>query len=411
VRVPLGARAAGPQKDLAIPFHRFAPRGWSERSVIGVAIWCMPRPAGIERSEIAGHPASHRLPARTRSFRYEEKAGQRPAHPGAAALHSRLPHDISLNHSLIFFFDHFISFHLMNTPVSPSSTTAATGAGASSNNTAASASADRRFFFDSSLHSDGKFNAGWTESLRQAGFERLARKGSLAPDEATFLRSLDDTLGHVGKKGTGFPTAASTPEEIAEYRRSAGVPVDARGYALKPERLPDGVEWDEAGASEFAAVLHQHHAPAGLAKALGEMWANQQGKFRETARDGFSKQVNDLAAESARVFGREWGAEADTRRQANVDFVKSRGLDLDSPVLQLALSHPEIVRFVDEARRAMREAPLPGADGGAFTGSGTPREQAQAIMKADRHWQSDPAKVRKVNELYAMPGPGEGRKR
>jgi hypothetical protein len=302
----------------------------------------------------------------------------------------------------------------MNTPsaspASASPSSSPTPAAAASPATAASNN-DRRFFFDSSLHSEGKFNAGWTDSLRQAGFERLARKGSLAPDEATFLRSLDDTLGHVGKKGTAFPTAASTPEEIAEYRRHAGVPHDALGYALKPERLPDGVEWDDAGAREFAAVLHQHHAPATLAKALGEMWANQQGQFRETARDGFSKQVNDLAAESARVFGREWGAEADTRRQANVDFVKARGLDLDNPVLQLALSHPEIVRFVDEARRAMREAPLPGAEGAAFTGSGTPREQAQAIMKADRHWQNDPAKVRRVNELYAMPGPGEGRKR
>lgn len=258
------------------------------------------------------------------------------------------------------------------------------------------------FFFDGSLHKEGKFNEGWSQRLRDAGFERLANKGQLAPDEATFLRSLDETLAHVGKKGIQYPTAASTPEEIADYRRSAGVPNDAREYILKPDKLPDGVEWDEGGAAEFAGVLHKHHAPAGLAKELGEMWANQQVKFRDAAKDGFTKQLGDLAAQSAQVFGKEWGEGADDRRQANVDFVKARGLNLDSPVLQLALSHPDIVRFVDEARLALRGAPLPGVDAGVFTGSGSPREQAQAIMKADRNWQGDPAKVRRVNELYAL---------
>jgi len=263
---------------------------------------------------------------------------------------------------------------------------------------------------DGSFHKEGKFNEGWSQALRDAGFERLANKGALAPDEATFLRSLDDTLGHVGKKASAYPTATSTEAEIAEYRRAAGVPDAPAGYTLKPESLPDGIEWDEAGAGEFAAVLHKHHAPAALAKELGAMFTNQLVKMREAAAGGFEKQINDLAAKSSQVFGKEWGDDVDGRRQANVDFVKVRGLDLSDPVLRIALSHPDIVRLVDEARRSVREAPLPGVDAGVFTGSGSPRQQAMELMRANPGWQRDAPLAKRIQDLHALQAKQDARK-
>jgi hypothetical protein len=273
------------------------------------------------------------------------------------------------------------------------------------------AGGDRKFFFDGGLHKDGAFNEGWSQSLKDAGYERLANKGALVKSEGDFLRSLDDALGLVGKKSAGFPTATSTETEIAEYRRSAGVPDAANGYTLKPESLPEGVVWDEAGASEFAGLLHKHHAPAALATELGAMWAKQQGQFRETAATGFEQQVNDLAAKSAQIFGKEWGDEMDDRRQANADFAKVRGLDLNDPVLRIALSHPDIVRLLDEARRSVREAPLPGVNEGVFTGSGSPRQQAMELMRANPRWQQDPVLSKRIQDLHAMNAKQEQRKR
>ncbi len=260
----------------------------------------------------------------------------------------------------------------------------------------------RPSFFAPDYHADGKFKEGWADNLRQAGFERLANKGALAPDEATFLRSLDDTLGMVGKKGLAVPTAASTEAEIADFRRAFGVPDDPAAYSLKPETLPDGVSWDDAGAGEFASILHKHHAPAGLAKDLGAMWAQQQAKNLADGKAGFEARINDLSAEAAKVFGKEWGDDVDSRKQANIDFVKSRGLNLEDPVLRAALSHPDIVRMVDAARLSLREAPLPGVDAGVFTGSAGPREQAFAIMQSDPQWERKPDVAKRVNDLHAL---------
>jgi hypothetical protein len=70
------------------------------------------------------------------------------------------------------------------------------------------------------------------------------------------------------------------------------------------------------------------------------------------------------------------------------------------PALKLALSHPAIVRIVDEARRAGREAPLPGANNSTAVGSMTPRQQALEIMKSNPGFQRDKALSAKVNDLY-----------
>lgn len=257
-------------------------------------------------------------------------------------------------------------------------------------------------FFDGALHEGGAFKEGWSENLRAAGFERLANKGALAKDEAGFLRSLDDALGLIGRKPVTYPGPTATEAEVAEYRRAAGVPDDPAGYTLKPDKLPEGVEWDDAGGAEFAGLLHKHHAPAALAKDLGEAWAQQQVKFREAAKDGFAKQVNELAAESARVFGQEWGSEASSRQQANADYLRSRGIDLSNPVLQLAFSHPDVVRIVDAARRGLREAPLPGVDAGVFSGSASPGQQARELMKANPRWKNDPELSKRISDLYAL---------
>ena len=207
----------------------------------------------------------------------------------------------------------------------------------------------------------------------------------------------------VGKKTQlAYPGPGTDDIAVAEFRKSAGIPEDPGGYQLKPDAIPAGVLFDEAAAGEFAQVMHRHHIPAAAARELAALHVKQAAAQNDLATGTFETKINELAEQSAALFGKEWGEEADARRQANSDFVKMRGLDTTDPLIRAALSHPEIVRFVDESRRALRETPIPGVANEVFTGSGSPRQQAYEIMKSDPRWKNDPAKVTKVQQLHAL---------
>ncbi len=262
---------------------------------------------------------------------------------------------------------------------------------------------DPRNFFDPRFQDGGKFKEGWAEGLKAKGLERLANKAVLAKDEGTFLRSLDEALGMVGKKAIpGYPGPDADEATVMDFRRAAGVPDEPAGYDLKPADIPPGVLFDENAAGEFAQVMHRHHIPAAAAKELAAIHIRQAAAQNNHATETFESTINTLAEKSAEIFGKEWGEEAAARQQANKDFVKMRGFDTKDPLIRAALSHPEIVRVIDEARRALREAPLPGVPNEVFTGSGSPRQQAFAIMQSDKNWKKDPAKVSKIQQLHAL---------
>jgi len=258
-------------------------------------------------------------------------------------------------------------------------------------------------FFDSRFHEGGQFKEGWAQSLKEAGFERLANKAMLAKDESGFLRALDEAQGMIGKKvAVGYPGVDADPDAVAEFRRAAGVPDTPEAYDLKPESLPNGVLWDDKTAGEFAQLAHKHHVPAPVAKELLNLHLKVTEAQAQKGLEQFELQVGKLAETSAATFAKEWGEQAEARRAANSDFVKVRGLDTKDPIIRAALSHPDIVRLVDEARRAFREAPVPGVNSGVFNGSGSPREQAQEIMKANPNYRADPALSKRIADLYAL---------
>jgi hypothetical protein len=261
-------------------------------------------------------------------------------------------------------------------------------------------------FFGDHVQKGGQFNEGWTENLRAAGFERLATKAATAKDEATLFRMMDDTLGFVGKKATGvsYPKEGASDDDIAAFRRDAGVPESLDGYLLKPDKLPDGVDWNDAAMQPYAEIFHKHHIPAAAAQELIskhlEGVAGQSNQSLEAAQ----AKVAQLSQESVAIFQKEWGDNYDARLEQNRAFVQSRFSpeDLADPAMQAAMSNPKVVRVIDEARRALREAPLPGVGQEVATGSHSPRQQAVEIMKANPRWRNDPESFKRVTELYAL---------
>ena len=261
-------------------------------------------------------------------------------------------------------------------------------------------------FFGEHIAKDGVFQEGWSEQLRAAGFERLANKAQLAKDEATLFKTLDETIGFVGKKQVGptWPTEASTPEEISQFRKVAGVPDDPSGYALKPEKLPEGIEWDEADAQAYAELFHKHHVPKGAAQDLVNRHLESIARMSDKGKEMITSRIGEFATKSQETFQKEWGDMYDSRLESNRAFVASRLApeEMADPVLAAALSHPAIVRMVDEARRGLREAPLPGVGHDVGAGSMSPRQQAVAIMSANPNWQKNPDIAKRVNDLYAL---------
>ncbi len=261
-------------------------------------------------------------------------------------------------------------------------------------------------FFGEHVQKEGKFAEGWTESLRQAGFERLATKASLAHDEATLFKMLDDTLGFVGKKQVGavYPKAGASDEEISNFRHDAGVPDSPDAYQLKPDVLPPGVEWSDDGIKPYAEIFHAHHVPEAAAKALIAKHIEELGAQAGTAQGEFQAKVGQYMQASEQTFQKEWGENYDTRLEANRAFVCSRfdEAELTDPVLQAALSHPKVVRMIDESRRALREGPLPGVGREVQNGSQSPRQQAYQIMAENPGWQRNADLNKRVNDLYAL---------
>lgn len=277
-----------------------------------------------------------------------------------------------------------------------------------------SSSARPNTFFGEHVQREGVFQEGWTEGLQQAGFERLATKAALAKDEATLLRSLDEALGLVGRKSVGsYPQEGASDAELSAFRHAAGVPDSPEGYALKPEKLPDGVQWDEQAMGGYAEIFHRHHVPKAAAQELLARHLEQVGAQAAQQTQASQQQITQMVQQSEATFQKEWGVNYESRLEQNRAFVASRfeAGELADPALQAALSHPKIVRLVDEARRSLRESGLPGQGAEAAGNTHSPRQQAQELMRANPGWEKNPDLSGKINQLYALDAAQAKRKR
>lgn len=268
-------------------------------------------------------------------------------------------------------------------------------------------------FFGEHVHKDGAFVEGWTASLAEK-HPGLANQLMRYKNEADAFTGLENLVKTVGKKtaGVAYPKAGATPEEIAAFRTDAGVPGRAEDYQLKPEKLPDGMVWDDVAGKTVAEISHKHHVPAAAAKEFAEAYHGAlTAKAAEQAAAVAAKQTA-LIQKTTAEFQKEWGVGYQDRYNALSDFVNARLTpeDMADPALQVALSHPGIVRIIDEARRASREAPLPGATGPLATGSMSPRQSAMEIMKTTPNWRQDPQLAARVNDLYKQEAQAEKRR-
>ena len=104
-------------------------------------------------------------------------------------------------------------------------------------------------------------------------------------DYAALAKSYTGMREILGRKSQSVlvPNEKSKPEEIAEFRKALGIPENPDDYlgALKPEAMPEGVQFDEALAKQAAQLAHKHNIPPA---AMKELAALQMGQVQSMAQ-------------------------------------------------------------------------------------------------------------------------------
>ncbi|HWB05845.1 MAG TPA: hypothetical protein VG796_22680, partial [Verrucomicrobiales bacterium] len=165
----------------------------------------------------------------------------------------------------------------------------------------------------------------WHESLisRSAdGAERLADFAlwkDKAPAPLRDFITANMTAARTKTEGMlRIPDAGSAPEDWDTLYKALGRPDAPDGYGLKaPDKLPDGVAWDDAMAAQFAGVAHRIGLTPSQVSALQEFQIGHVGTQSAAAREAMQKSIEAEQAALKSAFGESLPqAAADAQRIA-----------------------------------------------------------------------------------------------
>lgn len=169
-------------------------------------------------------------------------------------------------------------------------------------------------------------------------------------------------------------------EKRLSSMRPYAVPETPDAYELKPENLPDGVEWNQESAAKFAGIFHANGVSAEAAKAISAAFLEQEVANQAAITAAYEKQLQ----EGTDALKKEWGPEYGQKLGKIQSVVAALGYDHKDPTL---FANPKIVSFLgrvvgmlnEDSVASMRGAVAPG---NSFA-SGT--EEANAIMTNPKH--------------------------
>jgi hypothetical protein len=209
-----------------------------------------------------------------------------------------------------------------------------------------------------------------------------------------------------------LPGKDAKPEDVAALRTKlyeAGVftppPADIKGYGvLKPEGLPEGLQWSDELSTKFATALHKHGAPKELAADLMALHLEALGGMTKTLKTDRDAALASLKSE----YGEKYDERVEmVKRMMSGIFTTPEELDFAE---QIGLAdHPQFLSVM------LRLAPLAMQDssfmdtlsrkGGEMSGADAEAEYAK-VMNDPKHphyegfKRHDPAAEAYVNELF-----------
>lgn len=140
--------------------------------------------------------------------------------------------------------------------------------------------------------------------LFTGGDEKLSKRISRYTSPQNIAKALVDTQDKLRSGAHLAQTLPedATPEEIAAYRKQAGVPDKPEGYGLAfPDDIGAG-EDDAAVLNEFASFMHERHIPPGAAKAAFEFYTKRLTETRTAAAEAAQQATLENMAELRKDF-------------------------------------------------------------------------------------------------------------
>ena len=229
------------------------------------------------------------------------------------------------------------------------------------------------FDFRELIGQDGKFTQGWTDKLPES---HKPFAGSLSRFPG-FLELAGSYANAEKKLSTRVqaPNETSTPEQIAEWRKLIGAPEKPEDYGLaKPDKLPDGVEWNDAAVGKLAQVAHKHHLPPSAVKEL-------LGLHLELSGEQVGKSKLDVEAyvqTQTKALQDEWKGDFNANLEQAVKAAGLLGVDVNDPDFG---SNAKMIKLLHSASKLMREDKLLGGDGSRQTAT----EQIAEIRASDAY--------------------------
>lgn len=139
----------------------------------------------------------------------------------------------------------------------------------------------------------------------------------------------------IGQKTTLKAPAPDAPaEEVQKFneqiRGVLGIPATPEEYKLaKPEKIPEGLKWDEAEVGEFSKLAHSLNIPPAAAQKLVEFDMARMAKYGEQGKVKLDEFVKSQEAE----LRKDWGADFDVNLGKAAKAAQLAGFDLNDSEL------------------------------------------------------------------------------
>lgn len=251
----------------------------------------------------------------------------------------------------------------------------------------------------------GTFTQGWTDRLPDA-LKPAAQDFAKYPDLATLLGSAWNAKQMVGKKmeGVKVPGPDSKPEELTAFRKALGIPEKPDGYGItKPEKLPDGVQWNDAKVAELATWAHKNNVTPAALKSLVEWNLANNATAVTTSKAAQEAAKSKFASEQATKLRTAWGSDMQAKANLATRAAVTVGLDPKSALFNNA----DVVLAFARIGEMMSEDKLASAQ--SVTSLQDPRAQAMDIQKNPanpyyaRYQAGDPEIVSMVRQKLGGP--------
>ena len=225
------------------------------------------------------------------------------------------------------------------------------------------------------VNPDGTFAEGWANNLPEdsAAYKDTLSKYKSVPDMAKALANANALIG----KKLGVPNEKSSPEEVAAFRRSLGVPDSIDEYKFAPDALPEGMTWDDANVKNYAEIAHKHNIPPSAMKAL----VTEHAKMEHFKMQGMQAMIEKQHVEAVNTLKKEWGGEFEKNIGLAKQAAKIAGVNANSQ----GFADPEVVRGFVRMAQMMSEDKV----GRSMSGSEFMTGQARAkdiMSNPDNSW-------------------------